>query len=835
MSVLMIKKQFFLFIFLYLLSYGIYGQSFVKVIPQSPMGVYNSDCTWFDFDNDGDLDFVASGESSTNVLFTRIFENKGNSVFSPAQYPFNTLPNFGELHHTLVNLNDDDRIDMVLIGRIIGAEYLDKRIAMLVNTPNGFQTNNTLTNFSNNGGNALVSWGDVNNDALEDFFISNIAYYNISEPVIKSNTYLNTGSAYTSASGSDFIKVIVGHSEFADIDNDQDLDLVVVGSDNIYPYQNAEAYLNDASGKFVVDARQSFTKLTNSDFSISDYDNDHDLDVLMIGYDSQVKPTTKLYRNSGGIFTEVLNTGLAHFADGSVEWGDYDNDGDSDILLAGFSNNTHPFDFALFKNMGNDKFQEVIDNSFEDIFSGHAAWGDYDNDGDLDINVTGLNTSNVPVMFILRNESLLKNSRPSAPANFSITKNLSRLELKWDASTDNESEQGSLTYNVEIRTDCSTNLFSSFSAPSGWRKVVGQGNVGLNTKWAFNITDDGRYSFRVQAIDGGFLGSEFSKEQIVYLGIPTAPSGLEICIEDNKIKLLWSDNSVNEEYFKIERSINNGNSIFIDSVNYCTTTYYDSPTVNGLYSYRIIASNPNGLSAYSNTASISIPLPLGVHLGDDKLVCNANQFILNATPGFSSYLWNTGATTQSISVSTSGEYWVKASNGCFVFRDTLSLSFETIPEVNLGPDRIICNDQTIELNAGGQTVANFRWQDGSIGSKMNVNSEGLYWVEASNGCGTASDSVHIEKGYLEKEAIKIPNAFTPNGDSYNQFFKIDDGLIGSNLTIYNRWGTPVKILTDYKNNWDGDDLTAGTYYYKLEAKDHCKTLFSLKGWFSILR
>ena len=61
--------------------------------------------------------------------------------------------------------------------------------------------------------------------------------------------------------------------------------------------------------------------------------------------------------------------------------------------------------------------------------------------------------------------------------------------------------------------------------------MVGQGNAGLNTRWNFNSLADGRYSIRVQAIDGGYLGSDFSEERIVYVGTPAAPEikALLIC------------------------------------------------------------------------------------------------------------------------------------------------------------------------------------------------------------------------------------------------------------------------------------------------------------------
>lgn len=69
--------------------------------------------------------------------------------------------------------------------------------------------------------------------------------------------------------------------------------------------------------------------------------------------------------------------------------------------------------------------------------------------------------------------------------------------------------------------------------------------------------------------------------------------------------------------------------------------------------------------------------------------------------------------------------------------------------------------------------------------------------------------------------VIMPNAFTPNGDGINDF--LDLGLIdifpGNQLTIYNRWGRMVLDETDYQNDWNGGDESAGTYFYVLDLND----------------
>ena len=71
----------------------------------------------------------------------------------------------------------------------------------------------------------------------------------------------------------------------------------------------------------------------------------------------------------------------------SVAWGDYDNDGDLDILLTGDSD-TYPIS-KIYRNNGDNTFTEQTSIALTGVFCCSAKWGDYDNDGDLDILLTG--------------------------------------------------------------------------------------------------------------------------------------------------------------------------------------------------------------------------------------------------------------------------------------------------------------------------------------------------------------------------------------------------------------------------------------------------------------
>ena len=106
----------------------------------------------------------------------------------------------------------------------------------------------------------------------------------------------------------------------------------------------------------------SLTSVSASSVAWGDYDNDGDLDILLIGY-SNGGPVSKIYHNNGdNTFTEQTSISLIGVYYSSAAWGDYDNDGDLDILLTGYSN-SGPVS-KIYRNNGNNTFTEQTSISF---------------------------------------------------------------------------------------------------------------------------------------------------------------------------------------------------------------------------------------------------------------------------------------------------------------------------------------------------------------------------------------------------------------------------------------------------------------------------------------
>jgi hypothetical protein len=121
------------------------------------------------------------------------------------------------------------------------------------------------------------------------------------------------------------------------------------------------------------------------DAAWGDYDDDGDLDILLSGVAGITGPyTTEVWRNDGGGSFALASSAPTGIIESSVAWGDYDDD--LDILLSGHTGSGPVTE--VWRNAGGDSFTPV-GATLAGVYYGSAAWGDYDNDGDLDILLAG--------------------------------------------------------------------------------------------------------------------------------------------------------------------------------------------------------------------------------------------------------------------------------------------------------------------------------------------------------------------------------------------------------------------------------------------------------------
>lgn len=212
----------------------------------------------------------------------------------------------------------------------------------------------------------------------------------------------------------------------------------------------------------------------------------------------------------------------------------------------------------------------------------------------------------------------------------------------------------------------------------------------------------------------------------------------------------------------------------------------------------------------------------------DTTPCPGEVVTLTAQGTSGSVVWNTGATTTSISTQQAGNYSVSTVNsgGC---ESTASFQviYENVPTVDAGPDGIADCENGLQLQ--GTTAAfNHFWEPAtglsdpqSLTPIATPHVTTTYTLHAVSGdCESTSSTVVVP----ECGQLKVPNIFTPNGDSFNDVFRPDGkGVADYRLKIFDRWGNLVFESTQYNNGWNGkinnEPAAAGTYYFLLMAKD----------------
>jgi len=132
-------------------------------------------------------------------------------------------------------------------------------------------------------------------------------------------------------------------------------------------------------------------------------------------------------------------------------------------------------------------------------------------------------------------------------------------------------------------------------------------------------------------------------------------------------------------------------------------------------------------------------------IGNDTTICFGDTISFFALDEFVSYLWQDGSVGLSFTADTSGIFWCEVTDtlGC-VGIDSVFLEIVFPQNIFLGNDTGICVGDSIWLNIFPHgNDFDFIWQNGSTDSVMLVTEQGEYWLQASNDCGTDTDSVFV--------------------------------------------------------------------------------------------
>ncbi|WP_026978194.1 T9SS type B sorting domain-containing protein [Flavobacterium tegetincola] len=230
-----------------------------------------------------------------------------------------------------------------------------------------------------------------------------------------------------------------------------------------------------------------------------------------------------------------------------------------------------------------------------------------------------------------------------------------------------------------------------------------------------------------------------------------------------------------------------------------------------------------------------IPSPrLGME--DTYAVCENGFVTVTADAGFDGYLWSTGETTQAITVTQAGNFSVTVTKftGTLACSSTKNISVavsESATITSVETSDWTSNDNVITVFVSGSGVYEYSvdGQNYQASNQFYGLPNGLYTVYVNDtlGCGVAEQDVYL---------LMYPKFFTPNGDSYNDFWGINFYQKELNLVvkIFDRYGKFIKQLTAKDPFWDGtfngNNLPATDYWFTVIRQDgqEYKGHFTLK-------
>ena len=247
---------------------------------------------------------------------------------------------------------------------------------------------------------SAVARGDFDNDGRTDLLLTGFAGVDGNNfPIYLSQVWHNLGNGNFTNIQAGLPGVDTGAVALGDFDNDGELDILLTG----YSATGAVAQIwrNRGNGTFT-NINASLPGVLYSSVALGDYDSDGQLDILLTGTPDGFgnSAITQIWRNLGnGTFSHII-VSLPGVSRSAVAWGDLDRDGQLDILLSGYTSTGAVC--QVWRNIGNGAFTKM-NVGLPGVYESAVALGDYDNDGKLDIVLAGRDNLSQPICQVWRN------------------------------------------------------------------------------------------------------------------------------------------------------------------------------------------------------------------------------------------------------------------------------------------------------------------------------------------------------------------------------------------------------------------------------------------------
>lgn len=433
-----------IYIVLSMLPVGLCAQNFTEI--QTGMNnFYFSASDIADVDNNGTLDIAingaidSDGDGNPDATYNEVYQNTGITL-----QPYTDLG--GDVTHLgdikFIDYNNDGLMDIISTG----LSYMD-----IVNYKH-YHFKNTGAGFTKEDELPGKIYGslevfDFNHDGKQDYAINGTQFAHGGGFRNTVDFYQNTGSGFDlTENWADGTQN--GSFKVVDLNNDHLLDLVIIGAD-INGDPVSKVYINQ-NGTLI--HTQALDSLISGKLEVADFNADGFQDLVVIGKDANDDPYLAVLMNdgTGNLVTHQIATEVS---DASVSVGDLNNDGYYDFIITGDIHYNAVVKTYLYNAAGQSFNEGTVTGLHALGGPGMLQLFDFNNDHQLDVLLSGFDWADpgIPSLTkVFKNNSTEQNAKPMAPNQLKVTKNGNRFNFKWSGATDDKTPVNALRYEIKV-------------------------------------------------------------------------------------------------------------------------------------------------------------------------------------------------------------------------------------------------------------------------------------------------------------------------------------------------------------------------------------------------
>jgi gliding motility-associated-like protein len=774
-----------LLILLSMLCLAANGQSLVKKFTWKSNTISGAKVEWADINNDSLLDVMVLAKGANQKLQVTSYQNSLTAFALANNQELNLAIN----SYSFADVNSDNKLDVVING------FLGTQQSKLLINESNFQFAESSLSVS-----PLMitcqTWADLNQDGKLDWVVGGNDFLKIFQAT--PTGYLlkldSTGLKVTSLATSDF-------------DKDGKVDLIVSGSKSNKPFLSFLKWKNGFTSKVI-----GIKRPLSGTMAIGDFNHDGNFDVVVNGMNASSRNLINYYTFKSGNFTVIDS--LVDYQSGQLLLADVNSDGFSELSYLGRKADGKKANILI------DTLKSITQLDTTQVTT--QRWGDYDRDGDLDL-LQARDSAGYQVFQIFEIQTLSSNKSPQRNGiTFSATA-FNKSIIYWDPAKDDHTPAKTLSYDLLLTKsdDQSIRVSSLFDIVSTKRITPSNGNQSINN-FAIIPNLNELFKYLVQPIDNAFNGAYKTK---CYGGVcgkggscPSADVNYTQACKGTNTALTSAEPAYWFSFAKGYQGLSSSLEFIASEPDTVISVIYkgaDCPLVKA----HVIQINAQLVSeTQTKYTCADESLKVGIKPGWQTVLWT--------------YESNTStADSITLIVKKPMLVNVVASTGTCTYKKEFNIKL-SIVELKLENDHyVIGQGESVQLAASGAKRYLWLPPSGlsnnqSASPVASPIRSTVYELTAYDSIGC------FKKGTVKIDVVAtafIPNLFTPNGDGKNDELKIlgINGATDFDFSIYNRDGNMVYETTNWQTaasvGWDGQKSgtkqPSGLYYWKIVGQE----------------